>query len=242
MKWWSLIKLTEINEKQETIHLGHLEKLQLLASELKNSIERGESIYERGIGLEILQDEDKVFGGLEELLNQSQEMKIYKPEHVNFVANRETVAELRRLLPLGQVVATSTDHSQSVAEGKGLKEADCGTESSFTVTTRDSEGNQFYHEQDQVTVTINSPTGEEEMDVEDCRDGNYTVHYKPTRVGRHDVQIEVNGWPLTGSPWSVNARVSTCRRIVTKWCPRVDHSKTIAPGALQRMKGQETLP
>ncbi|KAL9954857.1 hypothetical protein ACROYT_G042442 [Oculina patagonica] len=196
--------LTEINETQEIIHVAKVEKFQLFVTELQSLIERGDSIFERGSGLEILQDEDNVFGGLEELLNQSQEMKIYKPEHVNFVVNKGTVAELRRLLPLGQVVASSTDHSQSVAEGNGLKEADCGTETSFTVTTRDSEGNQFYHEQDQVTVTISSSTGEEEANVEDCKDGNYTVRYKPTSVGRHDVGIEVNGWPLTGSPWSLH--------------------------------------
>ncbi len=215
-------KLTEMDETQETIYEAHLEKFQLFASELKNSIERGESIYERGIGLEILQEEDNVFGSLEELLNQSREMKIYKPEHVNFVANKGTVAELRRLLPLGQVVASNTDHLQSVAEGKGLKEAVCGTESSLTVTTRDSEGNQFYHEQDQVTVTISSSTGEEEVDVEDCKDGNYTVSYKPTSVGRHDVQIAVHGWPLTGSPWSIN--VSPHRYEVVSSCgPFEDH-------------------
>ena len=198
-------KLSEMNEAQEVVHVAHLEKFQLFVTELKHLIERGNSIYERGIGLEILEEEGDVFGGLEELLNQSQNIKLYKPEHVNFVVNGGTVADLQRLLPLGHVVATNTDHSQSVAEGKGLKEADCGTETDFTVTTRDSEGNQIYHEQDQLAVTISSATGkEEEVDITDCKDGNYAVHYKPTSVGRHDVRIEVNGWPLTGSPWSIN--------------------------------------
>ena len=195
--------LNDINEEQEAIHAAKLAKLQTIVTELKSLIEHGESIYKRGIGLEILQEEH-VFGSLKQLLNDSKKMKLYRPKHVNFVVKRGTVADLQSLLPLGQVVTSSTDHLQSVAEGKGLTKADCGTETDFTVTTRDSEGNQTYHEQDQVTVLISSPTGEEEVHITDCEDGNYTVHYKPTSVGRHNVRIEVNGWPLTGTPWSFN--------------------------------------
>ena len=65
-------------------------------------------------------------------------------------------------------------------------------------------GNQLYNEQDHVTVKIRSPTGEDEKtEIEDCKDGNYTVRYKPKSVGLHDITVEVNGKPLTGSPWSV---------------------------------------
>ena len=117
---------------------------------------------------------------------------------------------------LENIVSYNTDHSNSQAEGKGLKEVDQGVETNFTVTTRDSEGKQFYSEREKVTVTISSPTGEEEVQITDCKDGNYAVHYKPKSVGRHDVAIEINGWPLTGSPWRVDVKphqykvVKTC--------------------------------
>ena len=107
---------------------------------------------------------------------------------------------------LENIVSYNTDHSNSQAEGKGLKEVDQGVETNFTVTTRDSERKPFYSEREQVTVTISSRTGEEEIQITDCKDGNYTVHYKPKSVGRHDVAIEVNGWPLTGSPWRVDVK------------------------------------
>ena len=110
------------------------------------------------------------------------------------------------VLFLENIVSYNTDHSKSQAEGKGLKEAEQGAEANFTVTTRDSEGKQFYSEREQVNVTISSPTGEEEVQITDCKDGNYAVHYKPKSVGRHDVAIEINGWPLTGSPWRVDVK------------------------------------
>ena len=78
---------------------------------------------------------------------------------------------LRGLVP-GQVFETNTDPSQSSAEGRGLIEAEAGTETSFTVTTRDSKGSQCYYEQDQLTVIVRSQKGEEEeTKIDDCKNG-----------------------------------------------------------------------
>ncbi|XP_022778089.1 E3 ubiquitin-protein ligase TRIM71-like [Stylophora pistillata] len=103
-------------------------------------------------------------------------------------------------------LSSQTDHSKSQAEGNGLKEADQGVEANFVITTRDSEGKQFYNEQEHVTVTIRSGARKEEVQTTDLKDGNYTVHYKPKSAGRLHVMIEINGWPLTGSPWRVKVK------------------------------------
>ena len=198
-------ELSEINDAQEKEYQAKLEEFHLFVAELKRSIDCGEDIFQRDVSLEILQKENVVFGGLNELLNQCQTIQLYKPaEHFHYVVSRGIVNASGHMLSLGQIVASKTDHSQSVAEGKGLKEAECGAEAHFTVSTRDSEGNKFYHEDDQVTVTISSPSGEEELDVRNCKDGNYTANYKPRRVGQHDIEVKVNGLPLTDSPWIVN--------------------------------------
>ena len=200
-------KLIAIDEEQEKDHTAQLEKFQMFATELKTSVEQGEEIFKRDIATEILQEENVVFAACKELVSQSQKIQVHIPEDGNhFVNEGHVTTRLRELVQqrLDQVVVS--DNSQSVAEGKGLKEAEQCVETNFTVTTRDSEGKQFYSEQEQVTVTISSPTGEEEIQVTDCKDGNYTVHYKPKSVGRHDVAIEINGWPLTGSPWRVNVK------------------------------------
>ena len=199
-------KFTETDEKQEKDYVAQLQKLQMLATELKKSVEQGEDIFERDIAVEILEGENVVFAPCKELVSQSQKIQVHKPEDVNYVVNTGNVTALKELVQLRLDQVVVNDHSQSVAEGKSLKEAEQGAEANFTVTTRDSEGKQFYSEQEQVTVTISSPTGEEEKQITDCKDGNYTVHYKPKSVGRHDLAIEINGWPLTGSPWRVNVK------------------------------------
>ena len=199
-------KLTEIDEKQEQDHVRELEKFQILATKLKCSVEHGEDIFQRDISVEILEEENVVFAPCKELVSQSQKIQVHKPEDVNYVVNTGNVTDLKELVQLRLDQVVVNDHSQSVAEGKGLKGAELGAEATFTVTTRDSDRKQFYSEQEQVTVSISSPTREEETQITDCKDGNYTVHYKPKSVGRHDVTIEINGWPLTGSPWGVDVK------------------------------------
>ena len=198
--------LTEIDAKQEQDHVGELEKFQILATKLKCSVEHGEHIFQRDISVEILEEENVVFAPCKELVRQSQKIQVHKPEDVNYVVNTGNITVLKELVQLRLDQVVVNDHSQSVAEGKGLKEAELGAEANFTVTTRDAERKQFYSEQEQVTVTISSPTGEEEVQITDRKDGNYTVHYKPKSVGRHDLAIEINGWPLTGSPWRVDVK------------------------------------
>ena len=199
-------KCSQTDEKQEKDYVAQLQQLRMFATELKKSVKQGEDIFERDIAVEILEGENVVFAPCKELVSQSQKIQVHKPEDVNYVVNTGNVTVLKELVQLCLDKVVVNDHSQSVAEGKSLKEAEQRAEANFTVTTRDSEGKQFYSEQEQVTVTISSPTGEEEVQITDCKNGDYTVHYKPKSIGRHDVAIEINGWPLTGSPWRVDVK------------------------------------
>ena len=195
-------KLAEIKVKQQRNYAAEIGTVQLLAAQLKSSVEYGEGIVQRSIGPEILQAGHAVLGRCEELLT-TQDIEVCTPQHVVYCVNVEAINILRGLVP-GQVFETNTDPSQSSAKGRGLTKAEAGTETSFTVTTRDSKGSQCYDEQDQLTVIIRSQKGEEEeTKIDDCKNGTYRVRYKPKSVGLRDISVEVNGQPLTGSPWRV---------------------------------------
>lgn len=186
-------ELSVFKESQQSCHESLLENFQLFATQLRSSVEYGEEIVKRNNGPEILQAGSAVLGCCEELLN-TQENEIFKPPHVTFLGGQD----------IGAVVVSHTDPSKSGAEGKGLREAEMGAETDFTITTRDSEGNQFYSEEDRIIVKIKSSTGEyKEKNIKNRKDGIYTVYYKPTSVSLHDISVEVNRKPLTGSPWSV---------------------------------------
>ena len=231
-------KFTETDEKHEKDYVAQLQKLQMFATELKKSVEHCEDIFERDIAVDIVEGETVVFAPCKELVSQSQKIQVHKPEDVNYVVNTGNVTALKELVQLRLDQVVVNDHSQSVAEGKGLKEAEFGAEANFTVTTRDSEGKQFYSEQEQVTVTIRSSTGEEEVQITDCKDGNYTVHYKPKSVGRHHVAIEINGWPLTGSPWRVDVKPHQYK--VVKSCESRDKREGEFDSPLSIAKNEKT--
>ena len=197
-------KLAEIKVTQQRKYAAKIGNVQLLAAQLKSSVEYGEGIVQRSIGPEILQAGHAVLGRCEELLT-TQDIEVCKPQRVVYCVNAEAMNILKGLVP-GQVFETNTDPSQSSAEGRGLIEAEAGTENNFTVTTRDSKGTQCYYEQDQLTLIVRSQKGEEEeTKIDDCKNGSYVVRYKPKSVGLRDISVEVNGQPLTGSPWRVQA-------------------------------------
>ena len=197
-------KMAEIRATQQRNYAAKIGNVQLFAAQLKSSIECGEGIVQRSIGPEILQAGHAVLGRCEELLT-TQDIEVCKPQHVVYYVNLEAMNILRGLVP-GQVFETNTDPSQSSAEGRGLIEAPRNNETNFTVTTRDSKGSQCYDEHDQLTVIVRPQKGEEEeTKIDDCKNGSYVVRYKPKSVGLRDISVEVNGQPLSGSPWRVQA-------------------------------------
>ena len=127
-------ELAEIEEAQQRDHETKMEKFQLLAAEIKSSVQHGEDIVQRNIAREILQAGHAVVCRCKILFN-SPEIKMYNPQQIGYRVNIETLKVVRRLVP-GEVVLM-TDVSQSLGEGKGLKEAELGAETNFTVTTRD---------------------------------------------------------------------------------------------------------
>ncbi|CAH3120749.1 unnamed protein product, partial [Pocillopora meandrina] len=167
-------KLTEIKVTQQKIYETKLDDFQSYAARLESCLKCGRRIEKRNSGREILEGK------------HDQCLTLNSVEH------------------LVQVIASYTDLSQSSVEGNGLKEAEMGNETDFTVITRDSDGYQLYNEEDRVPVEIRLPRGQdEEMKIEDCQNENFSVRYKPKSVSLNEIVVEVNGKLLTGSPWRV---------------------------------------
>ena len=190
-------KFAEIYEAQQKHHATQLENFELVLTQLQSCIERGESALERNVSAEILQTNQIIVGRCEELLNVTKP-DIYKPPHVNYIVENQLNPGLDR------IVVSNTDPLLSLAEVDNQELVREKTVANFIIVTRDSSGKQRYHEDDQVKVNIITPAGDQlETEIKDTKDGKYTVTYTPQCVGQHRVEIQVNGQPLTGSPWLV---------------------------------------
>ena len=189
-------KFAEIYEAQQKHHATQLENFELVLTQLKSCVERGESIVQRNISAEILQTNQAIIGRCEELL-KAKKLEIYKPSHVHYMVEQKVKI-------LDRIVVSDTYPSLSLAEVARLKDVRAQTETNFTIVTRNSDGEQCYQKEDVIKVNILNPAGDQlETEIEDTEDGKYTVTYTPQCVGQHRVEIQVNGQPLTGSPWIV---------------------------------------
>ena len=196
-------KLDVIENEQQRDYSTQLEHFQISATQLKTSVERCERILGGNNSVEILEGNQGVMEKCKGLLN-ARKMNIYKPSHVQYKTNEEDIQTVRRAL-LGEIIVSTTDPLQSVAEGKGLKQAEAGREANLTITTKNAEGQQCYNDIDQIVVKVRSPLEQDlNTNIADSEDGKYSVTYTPEIDGHHDVVIEVNGQPLTSSPWSVH--------------------------------------
>ena len=190
-------KFAEIYEAKQKHHATRLENFELVLTQLQSCIERGESALERNVSAEILQTNQIIVGRCKELLNVTKP-DIYNPPHVNYIVENQLNPGLDR------IVVSNTDPLLSLAEVDNQELVREKTVANFIIVTRDSGGKQCYHEDDQVKVNIITPADDQlETEIKDTKDGKYTVTYTPQCVGQHRVEIQVNGQPLTGSPWVV---------------------------------------
>ena len=195
-------KLDVLDEAEQRDHATQLEHFQTSVTQFKMSVTHCEAILQRNSSFEILQSQQDVIERCKGLIKATK-MDIYKPSHIDYNINEDYVHNLRSGVP-GQVEVSNTSPLRSVAKGKGLEKAEAGRQSDFTIVTNDSNGNQCYNEIDQITVKVQTPSGEDlESKVKDYRNGKHRVTYIPNCHGHHEVMILVNDQPLPGCAWSV---------------------------------------
>ena len=189
-------KIRKINEAQQKQHEERLDILERNTAQLKSCVERCQSIIKRNSSNEILQSNNTILDRCNELL-KVQKPGIYRSPHLHyFIVKNVDIVD--------KVLVTNTDPSMCLAGGRGSKEIIEKNETTFVVVTRDSEGLPCYQQDDQVEVGIFTPdNGELRPNIQDTKDGRYSITYTPQCAGRHRVQIQVNGQPLAGSPWFV---------------------------------------
>ena len=189
-------KFREIYEAEQKQHETRLENLELITTQLKSCVERGQGVLKRNISAEILQTNHTILQRCDELMNARKPDR-YKSPHLNYFVKK-------KFDTFDQILITETDSSMCVAE---FDDSEIGRESNVVVVTRDSEGLQCYQRDDEIKVDILTAEGDHlKTEVKDSKDGKYTVTYTPQCVGQHSVKIEVNGQPLTGSPFLVQIR------------------------------------
>ena len=105
---------------------------------------------------------------------------------------------------LAQVMAGTIDGGACRAYGPGLQSAVLAQPASFTVEVRDANGNLRTAGGDAVEVSVKAPRGSIPAQVEDKRNGMYTVQYSAMTEGTLQISVSVDRQAVKGSPFSVD--------------------------------------
>ena len=205
----TMTRLDVIHETDLRGCATQLEHFQTSINQLQTSVKNCEDILRRNQSIEILHVHQNLMERCRGLLH-AEKLNLNKPlytaSHTRYEINEGLVESVRHTVP-GRVVVSQTDPTQSVAEGKGLEEAEVGSEARFVITAKDSNGKPSYEENDQIIVKVQTPSAEGLKGNITCyKDGTYNFTYTPDCVGQHSIDIEINGQPLADSPWRVQVR------------------------------------
>ena len=155
-----LTSLDIIEDKFQREHAAQLEHFQISMNPLEKHVEWCEGILQTSKSVEILRAHQVLIGRCKGLL-KAEKLSIFKASHIRYEMNKDHVENVRNgILTLGQVVVSSTDPLQSVAEGSGLYQGDVGSVATIKISTKDSDGNQCYDKDDKIDMKVQSPSGE----------------------------------------------------------------------------------
>ena len=187
---------TEKNEIQQQINV------------METSLENADKLLARSTDAEVIQLRktlQTIFDGVDQTKPTARDPEGLLP--LVFVENQRMLDTVN-----GQEIGflgdprLRTKASESVADGKGLNEGTVGREVQFNLITRNANKRQCYNNDDNVTVEIRDEQGQEcvtKVQIDDKKDGVYSISYSPRVQGRCNLSIKVNGEHVQGSPFSV---------------------------------------
>ncbi|XP_015762148.1 PREDICTED: E3 ubiquitin-protein ligase TRIM71-like [Acropora digitifera] len=126
-------KFREIYEAEQKQHETRLENLELITTQLKSCVERGQGVLERNISAEILQTNHTILQRCDELINTRKSDRYKSPDLHYFVKKKFDTFD--------QIVVTKTDSSMCLPK---FHYSEIGGGSNVVVVTRDSEELQCY--------------------------------------------------------------------------------------------------
>ena len=185
---------------------------------IKTSLDKADKVLTRIANAEVIQVK-KSLETILEGVDQTTKATEHEPEglpNLTFVPNQK-LSKIVNTEEIGTLeILHETKASQSVVEGKGIREGTVGVEAQFVLTTKNAVGRQCYNKHDRVTVEIRDEQGREcatEVQINDNKDGSYKISYSPKDPSKYKVTVKVNGKHVLDSPFSIEVKLVQLRPV-----------------------------
>jgi len=160
---------------------------------------KGESLAESDLGIpQIMAPEDMV-AAADELSCMT---------YISYFRDYDNNEGKRRA---AELLAKTADPSKTRAWGPGLEGAECYTPTEFYIQAVNAAGVNIPVGGENFHVTIDGPSGKQELPVQDKGDGTYTVRYQVDQAGPHVINVDLKTQrgrgpfaPIAGSPFTVD--------------------------------------
>ena len=154
-----------------------------------------------------------------------------------YLLNVTWAGRLVKECPLKVTVEPPSNASKVVCSGEGLRQGTMGKEIKCMIDTR-SVGKYFrLHKskisvtrycrsagQDELTIKCEGPQGKKALsELNDHRDGRFTLYVRPQEVGRHQLTVQYGGHHVPGSPFSLRVSGAPDPGKVRVYGPGVEH-------------------
>ncbi|KAL9955084.1 hypothetical protein ACROYT_G036359 [Oculina patagonica] len=195
-------QLESISNSKEKVLTTQQKILELDLSNLLSSCEFTENVLRYGNEAEIMLVKPQMVSRLQNLNDHESQCEPEDNEVVEFSSNDEQLSKV--IAKLGQVTTSYVFPMLSSAEGPGLSRAKVGHKSTFTIITKDRNGEPCTTGGDLVSVKLHRPNGSPiTADLEDNDDGTYTASFTPVSKGDHQITVHVRGKPIQGSSFDL---------------------------------------
>ena len=202
------------NQAKETLQRQGIQKIEI-EQQLKTmnaSVGRTETVLKRNSSAELIQCNKSLNNVFREKADRGKQIGRTSESLPKFVyVKNEKVLHsvLNEGIGFVKNVSKKSVEPQSNAEGNGIRNATVGLKAQFVLTTRAADGRQCYNEQDEVTLKMNNRQRQDymsEVQIEDRKDGTYSISYFVSEAGKLDVSVKVNGDHVRGSPFGVQVK------------------------------------
>ena len=143
---------------------------------------------------------------------------VYTPARSGtYLLNVTWAGRLVKECPLKVIVEPPSNATKVVCSGEGLRSGTMGKEIKCVVDTR-AAGH------DELSIKCEGPNGKKALsELNDHRDGRFTLYVRPQEIGRHSLSIQYGGHHVPGSPFNLRVSAAPDPSKVRVYGPGVEH-------------------
>ena len=134
-----------------------------------------------------------------------------------YLLNVTWAGRLVKECPLKVIIEPPSNASKVVCSGEGLRSGILGKEIKCVIDTRAAG-------QDELSIKCEGPNGKKSLsELNDHRDGRFTLYIRPQEAGRHSLSIQYGGHHVPGSPFQLRVSSAPDPGKVRVYGPGVEH-------------------